>query len=393
MGVRGTLALRELPERQAQGPFPRSLGLSETPWTHRKSDTTNKSPLVRITAAPVFCNALRLAKTHDALYHPVMKRDTLSFGLDSASLQDAKKALRADLRTRRRALSAKQRHKLSLAAQKNILESSEWESARSVALYMAMPEETDTELLLRTAWEAGKHVQLPYCIPQKKGHMEFYACSGLHELQPGPFGILEPHLPAIAARQAQGGDAAPENGPEYGKSQHCRSQTVKMGPCLVPRKDLPALDPAIEKALPSQGGLDLYPGQDVGDSPDAALSRPEHLKSPDVSSVCPLSQIDDGQPPQTCRLPENDDTGPFALPAPPPDLIIVPGVAFDLSGHRLGMGGGYYDRLFARPEYIRAMRIGLAFGFQAVDYLPGEDWDRPVHALSTERELLWIQRP
>lgn len=51
------------------------------------------------------------------------------------------------------------------------------------------------------------------------------------------------------------------------------------------------------------------------------------------------------------------------------DLVIVPGVAFDKSGHRLGRGGGYYDRyLKSLPSHTPT--IGLAFDFQIVDYIP-----------------------
>ncbi len=57
------------------------------------------------------------------------------------------------------------------------------------------------------------------------------------------------------------------------------------------------------------------------------------------------------------------------------------------------MGGGYYDRLLRRPEYARGLRIGLAFALQVVDELPREAWDMPVHALCTERGILWMQPP
>ena len=75
---------------------------------------------------------------------------------------------------------------------------------------------------------------------------------------------------------------------------------------------------------------------------------------------------------------------------PAPDLIIVPGLAFDRRGTRLGMGGGYYDRLLALPRYKNSLRLGLAYSFQLVDSLPREDWDVPVHAVCTEQGMLWI---
>ena len=75
---------------------------------------------------------------------------------------------------------------------------------------------------------------------------------------------------------------------------------------------------------------------------------------------------------------------------PSPDLIIVPGLAFDRNGIRLGTGGGYYDRLLALPRYRDSLRLGLAYSFQIVDRLPREDWDQPVHAVCTEQGILWI---
>lgn len=60
------------------------------------------------------------------------------------------------------------------------------------------------------------------------------------------------------------------------------------------------------------------------------------------------------------------------------DLIVVPGVAFDAQGRRLGRGGGYFDRLLARlsPD---VPRVGLAFRCQRVKRLPSEPHDLPVH--------------
>lgn len=54
------------------------------------------------------------------------------------------------------------------------------------------------------------------------------------------------------------------------------------------------------------------------------------------------------------------------------DLAVIPGVAFDTSGHRLGRGKGYYDKLL--PQ-IRAWKIGICFPFQLVDEVPSESFD------------------
>ncbi len=55
------------------------------------------------------------------------------------------------------------------------------------------------------------------------------------------------------------------------------------------------------------------------------------------------------------------------------DLIIVPGVAFDSKGNRLGRGRGYYDRFLS--QHLEVKRIGICFDFQLVNEVPSEDFD------------------
>lgn len=57
------------------------------------------------------------------------------------------------------------------------------------------------------------------------------------------------------------------------------------------------------------------------------------------------------------------------------DLVIVPGVAFDAQGHRLGRGKGYYDRLLSRTDLQRAYKIGICFACQVVEAIPTEKHD------------------
>lgn len=64
------------------------------------------------------------------------------------------------------------------------------------------------------------------------------------------------------------------------------------------------------------------------------------------------------------------------------DMLLVPGVAFDRRGGRLGMGGGFYDRLLA--DDFAGFRLGVAYESQLVDALPTDEHDRLVDALVTE---------
>jgi len=74
------------------------------------------------------------------------------------------------------------------------------------------------------------------------------------------------------------------------------------------------------------------------------------------------------------------------------DIALVPLVAFDDYGRRLGMGGGYYDRTFAylrhREHWRRPKLIGVAFEFQRVAELPAQPWDVPLDGIITEKGLL-----
>lgn len=89
--------------------------------------------------------------------------------------------------------------------------------------------------------------------------------------------------------------------------------------------------------------------------------------------------------------------GPYGISEPRPqyqkrvdpkevDLWVIPGVAFDLVGNRLGFGGGYYDRLLSGTS---GKKVGLAFEFQVVDRLPIEPTDHPVDQIITETRTIY----
>lgn len=69
------------------------------------------------------------------------------------------------------------------------------------------------------------------------------------------------------------------------------------------------------------------------------------------------------------------------------DVVLVPGVAFDSHGHRLGMGGGFYDRLLAGLP-PGTVKIGLAFDEQIVEAVPREAHDVVLDAVVTPRRIL-----
>lgn len=86
--------------------------------------------------------------------------------------------------------------------------------------------------------------------------------------------------------------------------------------------------------------------------------------------------------------------GAFGIPEPGPDCIpvreesapvIVPGVAFSESFHRIGYGAGYYDRFFA--EEPLHPRIAICYGFQLFRDFPADPYDKPMHAILTPTDV------
>jgi 5-formyltetrahydrofolate cyclo-ligase len=89
---------------------------------------------------------------------------------------------------------------------------------------------------------------------------------------------------------------------------------------------------------------------------------------------------------------------PFGIPEPLPqfirpfnatnlDLVLVPGVAFDRRGYRIGYGGGYYDRFLASIGK-KVHTIGLAFELQITGRIPIDAYDIPVDCIITEKDII-----
>ncbi|GMQ74912.1 MAG: 5-formyltetrahydrofolate cyclo-ligase [Gammaproteobacteria bacterium] len=77
------------------------------------------------------------------------------------------------------------------------------------------------------------------------------------------------------------------------------------------------------------------------------------------------------------------------------DLVLMPLVAFDASGNRLGMGGGFYDRAFSylrnRAFWKKPLLLGVAYEFQRLETLASRPWDVPLHGVATEKGLYRIR--
>nr|NKB46656.1 5-formyltetrahydrofolate cyclo-ligase [Legionellales bacterium] len=79
-----------------------------------------------------------------------------------------------------------------------------------------------------------------------------------------------------------------------------------------------------------------------------------------------------------------------AIPLTQLDIIFTPLAAFDQHCHRLGLGGGYYDRTFAQltaPHHPPPLRIGLAYEWQKIPVLDHAVWDVPLHGVMTNQHF------
>ncbi len=76
-----------------------------------------------------------------------------------------------------------------------------------------------------------------------------------------------------------------------------------------------------------------------------------------------------------------------------PNLLLLPLLAFDALGHRLGYGAGYYDRTVAALREDRKIRaVGVAYDDQEVGAVPTDGYDQPLDAIITDRRTMWFDK-
>ena len=102
-------------------------------------------------------------------------------------------------------------------------------------------------------------------------------------------------------------------------------------------------------------------------------------------------------PPRLAWGPEPLEKGLFGLMEPvmaqhfmpPVQILLVPGMAFDNSGYRIGYGGGFYDALLERLS-CEVITLGAAFSLQMTPRLPVGPIDQPVQGIVTEEGIHWM---
>ncbi|MBY0407249.1 MAG: 5-formyltetrahydrofolate cyclo-ligase, partial [Rickettsiales bacterium] len=139
--------------------------------------------------------------------------------------------------------------------------------------------------------------------------------------------------------------------------------------------------------VPHRGELDVFPALE-------ALAARGH-------SVC-LPGIEDNDKPlffRRWRVGEKLAPGRYGIAVPEmgspilrPDVLLVPLIAFDRSGHRLGYGAGYYDRTLAqmRSRESGVLAVGVAYAQQEVESLPADEHDERMDAIVTEKETIKV---
>jgi len=136
---------------------------------------------------------------------------------------------------------------------------------------------------------------------------------------------------------------------------------------------------------PRKDELDLWPLVQMALAAGKRVSLPRYQPEADAYCACeiidPLKDLIPGR----YSIPE---PAPHCLPflLKPLDLFLVPGVAFDLLGRRLGRGRGYYDKMLAAPSGVRC---GVGFDQQIVSEIPVAPHDAHLNCILTPTR--WLQ--
>lgn len=184
--------------------------------------------------------------------------------------------------------------------------------------------------------------------------------------------------------------------PNDKRAMRMRMRTLRRGFVMDgrrPRVDMPAflrkhIQPGtvLSFYMPVRFEADPWPIAEEAEALGALLALPH---TPDRETPLRFLQWAPGDPLEVSRLGHKQPSA--EAPELAPDIILTPLLAFDHALHRLGQGGGHYDRAFA--QYPKALRIGVAWSVQRVDEVPCEPWDVPLHAVVTERGPTYYREP
>jgi len=108
-------------------------------------------------------------------------------------------------------------------------------------------------------------------------------------------------------------------------------------------------------------------------------------------------RMGDALAPNRYGIPEPVCTFERTLSPQEMDVVLVPLLGFDRRGHRLGFGGGYYDRSFSflqgRTDVGKPVLVGIGYAMQEVERIDAQPWDVHLDYVATERELIDLTPP
>lgn len=146
--------------------------------------------------------------------------------------------------------------------------------------------------------------------------------------------------------------------------------------------------------LSSDGEIDLAP------LIESLVARNKQLSLPKLNSDKGLMTFCDWRPSEELignRYGILEPVKEAIRPLSSHSLVLTPLVAFDSAGNRIGMGGGYYDRLLSNegtPKETypksRPLIVGVGYEFQQLDLIEAEEWDIPLDAVVTDKEVISI---
>ena len=160
------------------------------------------------------------------------------------------------------------------------------------------------------------------------------------------------------------------------------------------RRHIPALVPA-GRALglywPLSGEVDLLSLQNLLPGQLALPAITACPRDPSARLVYRPWRAGDPLGPDGCGIPA-PLAGAGELPAEALGLLLVPALACDASGIRLGYGGGWYDRLRADPAWAQVPAVAVLPRGCRVERLPRDPWDVPLQGWLDEDGLAWLDR-
>ncbi len=134
---------------------------------------------------------------------------------------------------------------------------------------------------------------------------------------------------------------------------------------------------------PLEGEIDPVPLM------EALAARGHILALPAVTETGGILEFRRWTPGESLEGGPHGTRHPAAAPAVTPNALLVPLLAFDRRGFRLGYGGGYYDRTLGDLRRNgEAFTVGLAFAAQEVESVPTDPWDIPLDLIATEQGVI-----